>query len=619
LTDNYERAEGVCLPRCVLYTHYLDFCKKMKYTPAGAATFGKGSNRKYSLSAKTGTLLPEFPNADNLILPENVQRDKMETFIMMYRTHCQRILDTVISANFEEVLVDVLIPSTIQDLPESLGTEIKLFIRKLPFWVDNSLDNISQEIRKKKMEVIKTFVHSVRRQLSFVHLAQTSRSVLLNHEILNQMIEDIAEVDFSELTYQASYMTPSGLNTYKECIFDFFEEFQTLLTKQAPIEAYTEWLDNIIDKCILQGSKDKTVSFKEKASRFLLQWETFCSLFMRDLTLQGATSFGSFHLLRIMCDEYIFLVLETQQDHQKEQILQKNVQKYMKNAEEIKMHAKIRTHSSKHLISPKAKKRKFVDESFESNDEADTSKDENRPTVPDGYTTMNGTAFTRPQPSSYREHYGLQLPDEACRPSFSHAPLPLSPLKHYPSINGSGFDRPTYFPQYGLNTYSDLMSASNTLSNQRAVQNYSDAHVQTLQSVPFSSSVPHVQSAGSYWADSRPPPPLHDPYSPYPYNKFHSTYDSYNKNSFLRSGSYQDAINRSAFDTSRPYYRSHDNFQVGNHLPMGGFTSNFMDIAQQPSQYSRQDSMFYQDELYPGNVPSSFSTFGKSYLATPFR
>ena len=28
---------------------------------------------------------------------------QMRTFIMMYRTHCQRILDTVISANFEEV------------------------------------------------------------------------------------------------------------------------------------------------------------------------------------------------------------------------------------------------------------------------------------------------------------------------------------------------------------------------------------------------------------------------------------------------------------------------------------------------------------------------------------
>lgn len=29
---------------------------------------------------------------------------QMKTFIMMYRTHCQRILDTIISANFEEVI-----------------------------------------------------------------------------------------------------------------------------------------------------------------------------------------------------------------------------------------------------------------------------------------------------------------------------------------------------------------------------------------------------------------------------------------------------------------------------------------------------------------------------------
>ncbi|KAK3594029.1 hypothetical protein CHS0354_040785 [Potamilus streckersoni] len=129
LSENYERAEGVCLPRCVLYAHYLDLCKKEKFTPAGAATFGKlirqkfpklttrrlgtrgqskyhyygigiketsiyyhsvysgkgltrfsgikikteGSNRKYSLSSKTGTLLPEFPDSDNLILPDDVQ------------------------------------------------------------------------------------------------------------------------------------------------------------------------------------------------------------------------------------------------------------------------------------------------------------------------------------------------------------------------------------------------------------------------------------------------------------------------------------------------------------------------------------------------------------------
>lgn len=41
LDENYIVCEGVCLPRCILYAHYLDFCRKEKLDPACAATFGK--------------------------------------------------------------------------------------------------------------------------------------------------------------------------------------------------------------------------------------------------------------------------------------------------------------------------------------------------------------------------------------------------------------------------------------------------------------------------------------------------------------------------------------------------------------------------------------------------
>ena len=43
--------EGVCLPRCILYAHYLDFCRKENLEPACAATFGKVS---WSLSLLYG-------------------------------------------------------------------------------------------------------------------------------------------------------------------------------------------------------------------------------------------------------------------------------------------------------------------------------------------------------------------------------------------------------------------------------------------------------------------------------------------------------------------------------------------------------------------------------------
>lgn len=36
----------------------------------------------------------------------------------------------------------------------------------------------------------------------------------------------------------------------------------------------------------------------------------FSSLVIRDLTLRSASSFGSFHLLRLLYDEYMFFVVE---------------------------------------------------------------------------------------------------------------------------------------------------------------------------------------------------------------------------------------------------------------------------------------------------------------------
>ena len=41
LEETYEIAEGVCIPRNALYTHYLDFCEKTGGQPINAASFGK--------------------------------------------------------------------------------------------------------------------------------------------------------------------------------------------------------------------------------------------------------------------------------------------------------------------------------------------------------------------------------------------------------------------------------------------------------------------------------------------------------------------------------------------------------------------------------------------------
>lgn len=44
LSENYEFAEGVCIPRSVIYKHYRDFCQKNGMTPVNPASFGKVRN-----------------------------------------------------------------------------------------------------------------------------------------------------------------------------------------------------------------------------------------------------------------------------------------------------------------------------------------------------------------------------------------------------------------------------------------------------------------------------------------------------------------------------------------------------------------------------------------------
>ncbi|CAB0000628.1 unnamed protein product, partial [Nesidiocoris tenuis] len=41
LVENYERAEGVSLPRYTMYNHYLRHCYDNKLDPVNAASFGK--------------------------------------------------------------------------------------------------------------------------------------------------------------------------------------------------------------------------------------------------------------------------------------------------------------------------------------------------------------------------------------------------------------------------------------------------------------------------------------------------------------------------------------------------------------------------------------------------
>ncbi|KAJ8355893.1 hypothetical protein SKAU_G00186870 [Synaphobranchus kaupii] len=436
LEENYIVCEGVCLPRCILYAHYLDFCRKEKLDPACAATFGKtirqkfpllttrrlgtrghskyhyygigikessayyhsvysgkgltrfsgsklknegGFTRKYSLSSKTGTLLPEFPSPQHLVLQGSVSREKVDTLIMMYKTHCQCILDNAINSNFEEiqnfllhfwqgmpehllpllenpvivdifcvcdsilykVLTDVLIPATMQEMPESLLADIRNFAKHWEHWMVSSLENLPDSLSEKKLPIARRFVSSLKRQTSFLHLAQIARPALFDQNVVNSMVCDIDKVDLhsigSQVLLTISNSGEQESNVYSE--YDsiaVFQELKDLLKKNATVESFIEWLDTVVEQKVIKPSKQNGRSLKKRAQDFLLKWSFFGARVMHNLTLNNAISFGSFHLIRMLLDEYILLAIETQFNNDKEQDLQNLLDKYMRNADASK-------------------------------------------------------------------------------------------------------------------------------------------------------------------------------------------------------------------------------------------------------------------------------------------
>ncbi|XP_046878132.1 DNA-binding protein RFX6 [Hypomesus transpacificus] len=435
LEENYIVCEGVCLPRCILYAHYLDFCRKEKLEPACAATFGKtirqkfpllttrrlgtrghskyhyygigikessayyhsvysgkgltrfsgsklknegGFTRKYSLSSKTGTLLPDFPSAQHLVLQGSISKDKVDTLIMMYKTHCQCILDNAINVNFEEiqnfllhfwqgmpdhllpllenpvivdifcvcdsilykVLTDVLIPATMQEMPESLLADIRNFAKHWEHWVMTSLENLPEDLAAKKLPIARRFVSSLKRQTSFLHLAQIARPALFDQNVVTSMVVDIDKVDLNSIGSQALLtVTPGDQDQDLYSEYDsiaVFQELKDLLKKNATVESFIEWLDSVVEQKVIKPGKQSGRSVKRRAQDFLLKWSFFGARVMHNLTLNNASSFGSFHLIRMLLDEYILLAIETQFNNDKEQDLQNLLEKYMRNADASK-------------------------------------------------------------------------------------------------------------------------------------------------------------------------------------------------------------------------------------------------------------------------------------------
>ncbi|XP_067209809.1 DNA-binding protein RFX2 isoform X3 [Linepithema humile] len=306
--------------------------------------------------------IPDFPEifiTHDSSLPEDCTLEDIDTFRSIYREHCEAFLDAVLNFEFATVeslwrefwrsqdnnngdeceeekylsktklyqmckctevqdfikkvdytfyqnLVEVLMPNVLRPIPSSLTQSIRNFAKGLESWLQSAMADCPQEMTQIKLTAVSAFAQTLRRYTSLNHLAQAARAVLQNSSQINQMLADLNRVDFHNVQEQASWVCQCDYGMVQRLEADF----KVTLQQQNSLEDWAIWLKGVVTQ-VLKPFEEKP-TFAKAARQFLLKWSFYSSMVIRDLTLRSAASFGSFHLIRLLYDEYMFYLIEHQ-------------------------------------------------------------------------------------------------------------------------------------------------------------------------------------------------------------------------------------------------------------------------------------------------------------------
>ncbi|CAG5133769.1 unnamed protein product [Candidula unifasciata] len=205
---------------------------------------------------------------------------------------------------FYQALVEVLIPDVLRPIPSSLTQAIRNFAKSLEGWLKNAMQTIPEEMVKTKLGAVCAFAQTLRRYTSLNHLAQAARAVLQNTSQINQMLTDLNRVDFTNVQEQASWVCQCEDSLVQQ----LEQDFKATLKQGNSLEQWAQWLEGVVNQVLKPHEGNE--NFPKAARQFLLKWSFYSSMVIRDLTLRSAASFGSFHLIRLLYDEFMFYLVE---------------------------------------------------------------------------------------------------------------------------------------------------------------------------------------------------------------------------------------------------------------------------------------------------------------------
>ncbi|VDO41374.1 unnamed protein product, partial [Onchocerca flexuosa] len=209
--------------------------------------------------------------------------------------------------SFYQVVVEVLIPNVLSfNISGGLTLQIRNFAKSLEMQLKKAMHGAPDVIQKKKLVAVRTLAQTLRRYTSLNHLASAARSVLQKPDQIHQMLQDFNRVDIASVQDQAGWICDCDSVLVSNLQSDFRENLQ----KQKSLEQWAEWMEAVVDQVLAKYHNKPYSVLADVSKQFLKNWSFYSSMIIRDLTLRSAQSFGSFHLIRLLFDEYLLYLVE---------------------------------------------------------------------------------------------------------------------------------------------------------------------------------------------------------------------------------------------------------------------------------------------------------------------
>ncbi|EDW80477.2 uncharacterized protein Dwil_GK11555 [Drosophila willistoni] len=252
-------------------------------------------------------LLRDFwRTTDNNNLDECEEEKYLSKAKLYLLCHCAEVQKFVreVDYQFYQNTVDVIIPDVLRSIPNALTQAIRNFAKNLELWLCESMLGVPEQLAQIKTSAVSAFCQTLRRYTSLNHLAQAARAVLQNGAQISQMLSDLNRVDFHNVQEQAAWVSQCAPAVVQRLENDF----KAALQQQSSLEQWASWLQLVVESAMEEYTGKP--SYSRAARQFLLKWSFYSSMIIRDLTLRSASSFGSFHLIRLLFDEYMFYLVE---------------------------------------------------------------------------------------------------------------------------------------------------------------------------------------------------------------------------------------------------------------------------------------------------------------------